>query len=198
MTRLIASVRALVVVAAGLTIVASQSALPVVLDIRGAQLLLCLLAAVLLAVAAFSAKTPTRRALAAGLTLFMAAFAVVAGRDLTIGRVEGVEFSSDGFTLRGSLFLPSGPGPHPGVVLVHGAGQQPRDEYAYHARQYARRGIAALAYDKRGSGRSEGSVEVSYQALANDVVAAVGRRAKPATFMLACRRSSERVKGATS
>lgn len=54
-------------------------------------------------------------------------------------------------------------------MLVHGSGRQPRDEYRFYARQYARHGIATLAYDKRGSGASTGDVDAAtYEILAAD------------------------------
>jgi hypothetical protein len=67
-------------------------------------------------------------------------------------------------------------------VLVHGSGRQPRDEYRFYARQHARQGIAALAYDKRGSGASTGDLDVAtYEVLAADAASAVEAvRAHPA------------------
>jgi dienelactone hydrolase len=68
-----------------------------------------------------------------------------------------------GVTLSGILTLPEGKGPFPAVVLVSGSGPNNRDEGYYDRHPFlvvadalARRGIAALRYDKRGVGKSSG------------------------------------------
>ncbi len=68
-----------------------------------------------------------------------------------------------GLTLAGTLTLPKGKGPFPAVVLVAGSGPCNRDEGYYDRHPFlvvadalARRGIAALRYDKRGVGKSSG------------------------------------------
>lgn len=67
---------------------------------------------------------------------------------------EPVHFSSGSITLAGTLLLPGGTGPHPGVFLFHGSGPQERELFT--ARWFAEQGFAALAYDKRGVGESTG------------------------------------------
>jgi len=69
-------------------------------------------------------------------------------REVTIG--------SDEWKLGGTLTVPVGKGPFPGVVLVHGPGPNDRDEEIYSNRIFrdiaeglASRGIAVLRYDKR-------------------------------------------------
>jgi len=69
-------------------------------------------------------------------------------RDVTIG--------SDEWKLPGSLTIPIGKRPVPGVVLVHGPGPNDRDEEIYSNRIFrdlaeglASRGIAVLRYNKR-------------------------------------------------
>lgn len=80
-----------------------------------------------------------------------------------------------GIVLRGELFLPSGPGPHPAVVMLHGAGRErlnatPR----FFGRRLARCGVAALVYDKRGTGASGGQWETThFEDFVTDAVAAL-------------------------
>ena len=64
--------------------------------------------------------------------------------------------------LPGTIALPEGPGPFPGVVLVHGSGALDRDEtigpnkpFRDLARGLAEHGIASLRYDKRSYARPE-------------------------------------------
>ena len=165
----------LLLAAAALLVIAGASAMSVIVDLRLPQLIVTLAAAALVVWRLRRARTTGRRVVwgAIAAALLIAAFA--AGRDLVMaGPVEEVTFQSNGVTLGGSLYLPRGAGPHPAVVLVHGSGTQPRDEYRFYARQYAARGIAALAYDKRGSGVSEGdTAAASYADFAADAAAAV-------------------------
>jgi alpha/beta superfamily hydrolase len=80
--------------------------------------------------------------------------------------IREVSIAADGATLRATLVVPPGPGPHPGVVLIAGSG--PLDRDANHVRApigvsrdlaeaMADRGIASLRYDRRGVGGSDGS-----------------------------------------
>ena len=69
-------------------------------------------------------------------------------REVTIGSGE--------WALPGTLSVPSGPGPFPAVVLVHGSGPNDRDEsfgpnktFKDLALGLASRGVAVLRYDKR-------------------------------------------------
>lgn len=69
-------------------------------------------------------------------------------REVTIGEGE--------WKLPGTLTLPKGAGPWPGVVLVHGSGPQDRDETVGNHKVFkdlaeglASRGIAVLRYEKR-------------------------------------------------
>jgi alpha-beta hydrolase superfamily lysophospholipase len=55
-----------------------------------------------------------------------------------------------------ALFLPEGE-PRAGVVILHGAGSAKESHFDF-ARTALDRGLAALAYDARGHGRSEGAL----------------------------------------
>lgn len=81
---------------------------------------------------------------------------------------EDVDFvdARAGVRLAGTLTVPEGKGPFPGVVLVSGSGPQNRDEEILGHRPFlvladylTRRGIAVLRYDDRGVGDSEGSFQ---------------------------------------
>ena len=58
--------------------------------------------------------------------------------------------------LQAALALPPTPGPHPALVVVHGSGRATRHQFNWVAEYFAPRGIAVLAYDKRGVGDSTG------------------------------------------
>ncbi|HSB64189.1 MAG TPA: alpha/beta fold hydrolase [Thermoanaerobaculia bacterium] len=67
-----------------------------------------------------------------------------------------VQVVSGPVSLPGTLAMPAGDGPFPGVVLVHGSGPQDRDEtiggfrpFQDLAQGLASRGVAVLRYDKR-------------------------------------------------
>lgn len=159
---------------AGLAVLLT-SALPVVLDLRTALLVFATAAAILCLAGRRRSRGGARRLLVTALAVGMLAAASLAAWDLTLAyRAQEVSFASGGVTLRGTLYLPRGAGRQPGIVLVHGAGRQTRREYRFYARAYAREGVAALAYDKRGSGSSEGMSEpAAYETLAGDALRAV-------------------------
>ena len=66
--------------------------------------------------------------------------------------------TTDGIELVGELHLPDGVGPFPAVVFTHGSEPGTRSHRGYLAWAAAFRaaGIAALVFDKRGAGESEG------------------------------------------
>jgi dipeptidyl aminopeptidase/acylaminoacyl peptidase len=86
-----------------------------------------------------------------------------------------VEFHNRDVKLAGSLFLPQSDVTVPAVVFVHGAGRQTREPYREVAEYFASRGIAALIYDKRGTGQSTGVYESTepYENLVSDALSAV-------------------------
>lgn len=93
------------------------------------------------------------------------------------GESEAIEFSSaDGTVLVGEVRLPAGAGPHPAVVLVHGSGPSDASEidYRYNSNAFLRKGLAVLAYQKRGAGQSGGDFDTAtYADFAEDLLAGV-------------------------
>jgi len=92
------------------------------------------------------------------------------------GVVEKVTFQSGDITLSGVLVKPTTPGPHPGIILLHGSGQQTYNKWFYriHTNEFVRQGFAVLSFDKRGSGDSDGNLRMAtFQDLINDSLAAV-------------------------
>jgi dienelactone hydrolase len=93
------------------------------------------------------------------------------------GPVEELSFkSADGITLVGTLYRPEQSGPVPAVVILHGSGPETRDSLGalLHANAFTRQGLAALVYDKRGTGQSEGDFEAAdFPDLVADALASV-------------------------
>jgi pimeloyl-ACP methyl ester carboxylesterase len=91
---------------------------------------------------------------------------------------EKVTFRNGDVTLAGTLLNPRAKGPHPAVVMLHGSGAQDRNGYLsvmrFAADHFARHGIAALIYDKRGVGASKGNwATATFDDMASDAVAAL-------------------------
>ena len=93
----------------------------------------------------------------------------------TVYREEEVRFRNGDVDLAGRLLVPEGRGPHPAIVLVHGWGARTRNDVGKIAADvFARHGIAALVYDKRGTGGSAGDwQQTSISDHADDALAAV-------------------------
>jgi pimeloyl-ACP methyl ester carboxylesterase len=97
--------------------------------------------------------------------------------------VEEITFpSGDGkTTLAATLTIPQGTGPFPAAVFIGGSGPTDRDEtvaghkpFLVLADLLAKKGIAVLRYDKRGTGQSAGNYEqASMSDLAGDAQAAL-------------------------
>jgi uncharacterized protein len=83
----------------------------------------------------------------------------------------------DGTRLSGTITLPGGADPGPGVVLVGGSGPADRHSRGFFDAirdQLAAAGVAVLAYDKRGAGQSAGDwPTATVDDLAGDAAAAV-------------------------
>ena len=96
---------------------------------------------------------------------------------------EDVTFANESakIKLAGTLTLPKGDGPFPAVVLVSGSGPQDRDETLFEHKPFlviadhlAKKGIACLRYDDRGTAKSGGTFAGSTSAdFATDAHAAV-------------------------
>ena len=67
-----------------------------------------------------------------------------------------VEFKSDGVTVRGDLYLPEGPGPFPVVVMAGGWCYVKELRQPHYARAFNQAGYAALVFDYRHLGASDG------------------------------------------
>jgi pimeloyl-ACP methyl ester carboxylesterase len=96
----------------------------------------------------------------------------VAGKKLDLKEID-TRFAGAGVTLSGRLTLPPGSGRIPIVVLIHGAEHSSALETYSLQRQFASEGIGVFAYDKRGTGTSEGRYTQDYLVLANDAIAAM-------------------------
>ena len=97
-----------------------------------------------------------------------------------IGTDSDITVIAGEVVLAGSLRLPEGDGPFPGVVLLNGSGSQDRDAtiagravFGALASALAERGIASLRLDDRGVGGSDLVIPDSPHALANDAAAAL-------------------------
>ena len=76
-------------------------------------------------------------------------------------------FSNEGQQIAGTVHIPDGPGPFPGVLLCHGfTGQRIEAHFIFvkMSRALEQAGIASLRFDFRGSGESEGRFQGSSSA----------------------------------
>ena len=87
---------------------------------------------------------------------------------------EEVVFTNGDVKLSGTLLIPTTAGKHAAVVITHGSVPNERTTYRSWGRGFAEAGIAALIYDKRGSGKSTGDTRgASMEDLADDALAGV-------------------------
>jgi alpha-beta hydrolase superfamily lysophospholipase len=86
-----------------------------------------------------------------------------------------VSFRSDQHALSGTLYLPASNRPMAAVAFAQGSGASTRFSISIEAIALAEAGAAALVFDKRGTGRSEGPAwhALGLEAQAADVTAAV-------------------------
>jgi len=89
-------------------------------------------------------------------------------------REEEVSFTNGEVKLAGTLMIPLRGDKHPAVVITHGSSPNERTTYRSWGRRFAEIGIAALIYDKRGSGNSSGNTRAaSMEDLAADAISGV-------------------------
>ena len=84
-------------------------------------------------------------------------------------RTESVVLSGEDGALHGQLLVPVGEGPFPAAVLCHGMGADHRAMRPV-AQKLVRKGVATLAFDFRGHGKSAGVVD---DGVVQDVVGAL-------------------------
>jgi len=77
-----------------------------------------------------------------------------------------VKVPAQGAELAATVTEPSTPGPHPGIVVVHGSERGTRILYGVWVGFYASLGFAVLSYDKRGAGDSTGEFPGEYASTA--------------------------------
>ncbi|UNK58617.1 alpha/beta hydrolase [Pseudoxanthomonas daejeonensis] len=82
-------------------------------------------------------------------------------------------FEVSGATLSGRLTLPPGEARVPVVVLIHGAERSSAVDTYSLQRELASQGIGVFAYDKRGTGHSDGRYTQNYLILATDAIHAM-------------------------
>lgn len=92
-------------------------------------------------------------------------------------RHEEVTFRQRSVTLAGTVTLPEGPGPCPGLVMLQGSGPTSRDnlgDFPAIRDHFVTHGLAVLCYDKPGIGGSTGDWrEQSYSDRADEALAAL-------------------------
>lgn len=89
---------------------------------------------------------------------------------------ENFRFQRAGIDFEGSLYLPQGDQPAATIILVPGSeGSGVRHNFDAYPWVFAEAGFVVLAYDKRGTGSSGGSWQVSLETLAADVVAGLDK-----------------------
>jgi dipeptidyl aminopeptidase/acylaminoacyl peptidase len=67
-----------------------------------------------------------------------------------------VRYTCEGATQAGTLYLPSGSGPYPVAVWVHGSGEASRLPFGGVVAMLVDSGVAVFSFDKRGVGESQG------------------------------------------
>jgi len=119
----------------------------------------------------YDAMTKSRKLF---LLIVIVAVATGSGSTLIQSRQQEVAFANGNVQLAGTLHLPRTSGPHPAIIVIHGSGDDRRENYRIYADLLVKKGFAVLVYDKRGVGSSGGSWKSSpFSALADDALAGV-------------------------
>jgi pimeloyl-ACP methyl ester carboxylesterase len=87
-------------------------------------------------------------------------------------KLTETHFKSHRETLSGILIEPATPTPQPLVVMVHGS-ERTSPRLSYYPYILASQGLTVFAYDKRGTGASEGEYTQNFELLADDAAAAL-------------------------
>jgi pimeloyl-ACP methyl ester carboxylesterase len=87
-------------------------------------------------------------------------------------KFTAAKFMSHGTALSGQLIEPPSTGARPLVVLVHGS-EKTSPLQSYYPYILASYGLTVFAYDKRGTGASEGEYTQNFELLADDAAAAL-------------------------
>lgn len=87
--------------------------------------------------------------------------------------VRHAQVDAGGVSLHTRLMLPGGEGPFPAIVIAHGSGDDAATLTYGDADFFAANGIAAVVYDKRGTGKSGGKYNHDFSLLADDLVTVV-------------------------
>ena len=78
--------------------------------------------------------------------------------------VREVHLKADGLNLVGELYVPSGNQIHPALCICHGIPATPPDPtdrgYALLAQRFCHAGFTTLIFNFRGTGRSEGNLDI--------------------------------------
>ncbi|MFC1784823.1 alpha/beta hydrolase [Candidatus Neomarinimicrobiota bacterium] len=88
-----------------------------------------------------------------------------------------IQFNSDNLNFSGTIFVPPGDSIFPAIVILHGGNSNVnahRSTSSYYAYSFAKKGIAALIFDKRGTGDSGGEFSKStFDDYINDALNAI-------------------------
>jgi hypothetical protein len=99
--------------------------------------------------------------------------------------LDDLTFTSGDISLVGRLILPTGEGPFPAIVWVHGSGRTTRDEVGSLLEILVDEGIAVFTYDKRGVGDSGGTYSEVNAFQGNDVLGQLAADAAAAADFVA-------------